>query len=160
MTAISNGLPHNPYQGNTEKQIGHETAHVTQLKGGVEEVKATEANTPVGQPGDRFEQDIDQLAASVLSLPDTQTIGEDIQAIDGQFVDPGNAQTATPLLQFLTSDIQQAAANFGGPGGGITPTEASRNELPAEINSNPNPGKDPMLELIEGMKASLRQIGN
>ena len=109
----------------------------------------TEAQSPtkVSPSDDHYEQEADHVAASVFSLPDTQTIGADIQSIDSLLIDADNAHTAAPLLQFLTSDLQKPAEI------------ASPNELPAEINSNPNPGKDPMLELIEGMKASLRQIG-
>ncbi len=155
MTTIFNGLPHNPYanQGNSDKQVvSHESSQAVQHTDGVSDVNAPQTQPEVNQPSDRYEQETDHVAASVLSLPDTQTIGSDIQAIDAQFIDPGNAQTAAPLLQFLTTEGSQ-------PRELILP-EASRNELPPEINSNPNPGKDPMLELIEGMKASLRQIGN
>lgn len=155
MTTIFNGFPHNPYanQGNSDKPgVNHETSHAVQHTGGVSDVNTQETKPEVAQPSDRYEQEADHVAASVLSLPDTQTIGSDIQAIDAQFIDPGNAQTAAPLLQFLTTEGSQ-------PRGLLLP-EASRNELPPEINSNPNPGKDPMLELIESMKASLRQIGN
>jgi hypothetical protein len=118
----------------------------------IQQTGASSEKPKIDQPGDRYEHEADQVSASITSLPDTQTIGSDIQAIDGQFIDPSNAQTAAPLLQFLTTEGSQ-------PRGLVLP-EASRNELPPEINSNPNPGKDPMLELIEGMKASLRQIGN
>ncbi|MGE3724075.1 MAG: hypothetical protein AB7I41_00885 [Candidatus Sericytochromatia bacterium] len=163
MTTISNGVPHNPYanQGHSEKQgVNHEASHAIQHTGASSDLNPTQNKAKLNQPSDRYEQEADHVAASVTSLPDTQTIGGDIQSIDSLFIDAGNAQTAAPLLQFLTSDMQKAAASFGGQGGGIIHPEASRNELPPEINSNPNPGKDPMLELIEGMKASLRQIGN
>jgi len=155
MTTIFNGLPHNPYanQGNSDKpSVNHEATHATQQTGAVSDVNAPQTKPEVNQPSDRYEQEADHVAASILSLPDTQTIGSDIQAIDGQFIDPGNAQTAAPLLQFLTTEGSQPRE--------LLLPEASRNELPPEINSNPNPGKDPMLELIEGMKASLRQVGN
>jgi hypothetical protein len=102
---------------------------------------------------------VSPASETVTALPDSITLSQDIQAIDSQFINPTNAAAATPLLQLLTDNvIGMPSGSASGPVY-LRPDRVPEGELPAEIGSVPHTDKDPLLEMIAAMKASLRQVG-
>ncbi|PIQ24910.1 hypothetical protein COW36_06020 [bacterium (Candidatus Blackallbacteria) CG17_big_fil_post_rev_8_21_14_2_50_48_46] len=99
------------------------------------------------------------VPAELPGLPDTLTLGSDVKAIDSLQIQPENVQAGAPFLNYLTQTAPNGEVLGGPQGGGIQRPEGPAVDTPPVIiGSVPGEGKDALRDMIEAMKASLRQV--